>query len=160
MLKRAKVELCQTHAEKASFYLNTSGFIWQIREYSAQTESRIFEEASKKAFNEEMRILQWRTVQRRAVSTLRSTASLPNHTIPTLRQSPPSSSSPPPTFPFLNPDAVPPKPTLEESSPAGKVYKLTWPKNPRNILVVKKRNDERVKEAAITFARWEFLSVG
>jgi hypothetical protein len=31
---------------------------------------------------------------------------------------------------------------------------LTWPTNPRNVLVVKKRRDERVKEAAITFARY------
>ena len=100
-----------------------------------------------------MRILQLRAIQRRGVSTLRSTISLPNRTTPTLRQSPPSPSSPPPTFPFLNPDTVPPRPTLEESSPAGTVYKLTWPTNPRNIFVVKKRKDERVKEAAITFAK-------
>lgn len=91
----------------------------------------------------------------RGITTLRSTESLPNHTIPTLRQHPPSSSTPPPTFPFLNPQIVPPRPNYHEgeASPAGKVYRLTWPTNPRNILVVKKRRDDRVKEAAITFAR-------
>lgn len=104
-----------------------------------------------------MRILQLRAIQRRGLSTLRSTVSLPDHVVPTLRQSPPSSSSPPPTFPFLNPDTVPPRPTLEETSPAGKVYKLTWPTNPRNILIVKKRKDERVKDAAITFAKSGFF---
>jgi hypothetical protein len=90
----------------------------------------------------------------RYIGTLRSTRSLLNHTTPTLRQHPPLSSGPLPTFPFLNPDIVPPRPNLEESSPAGKVFKLTWPSNPRNILIVKKRRDEKVKEAAITFARY------
>jgi hypothetical protein len=90
----------------------------------------------------------------RYMGTLPSTRSLPNHTTPTLRQHPPLSSGPPPTFPFLNPDIVPPRPNLEESSPAGKVFKLTWPSNPRNILIVKKRRDEKVKQAAITFARY------
>jgi hypothetical protein len=95
-------------------------------------------------------------IQCRTIATLRSTVSLPNRTIPTLRQHPPTSSAPPPTFPFLNPDIVPPRPNLEESSPAGKVFKLTWPTNPQNILVVKKRRDDRVKEAAITFAKYAF----
>jgi len=90
----------------------------------------------------------------RRISTLRSTTHLPNHTIPTLRQYPPSSSAPPPTFPFLNPDVVPPRPSYEESSPAGKLFKFTWPTNPRNILIIKKRRDEKVTDAAITFARY------
>lgn len=94
-----------------------------------------------------------RTGQQRGISMLRSTVSLPNHIAPTLRQYPPSSLSPPPTFPFLNPDAVPPRPSSEESSPAGKVFRLMWPTNIRNILVIKKRRDERVKEAAIKFAK-------
>jgi hypothetical protein len=89
-----------------------------------------------------------------AFTTLRSTVSLRNHITPTLRQHPPLSTSPPPTFPFLNPEVVPPRPNLEESSPAGKIFKLTWPTNPRNILVVKKRRDEKVLEAAVAFARY------
>jgi hypothetical protein len=92
--------------------------------------------------------------QCRGICTLRSTTALPGHIIPTFRQHPPSSASPPPTFPFLNPDLVPPRPSFEELSPAGKLYKLTWPVNPRNILVVKKRKDDKVREAAITFARY------
>ena len=95
-----------------------------------------------------------RFINHRQISTLRSTVHLPNHTIPTLRQHAPSSSTPPPTFPFLNPDAVPTRPSYEESSPAGKLYKLTWPVSPRNILVIKKRRDDKVKDAAITFARY------
>jgi len=91
---------------------------------------------------------------RRGIATLRSTIELPSHTSPTLRQHPPSPGSPPPTFPFLNPDLVPPRPSLEELSPAGKVYKLTWPSNPRNILVIKKRRDEKVKQAAILLAKY------
>jgi hypothetical protein len=90
----------------------------------------------------------------RGIATLRSTVSLGNHITPTLRQHPPLSSSPPPTFPFLNPEVVPPRPNFEESSPAGKIFKLTWPTNPRNILVVKKRRDEKVLEAAVAFARY------
>lgn len=73
--------------------------------------------------------------------------------MPTLRQHPPLSTSPPPTFPFLNPDVVPPRPNLEESTPAGKIFKLTWPMNLKNVLVVKKRKDDKVQEAAIAFAR-------
>jgi hypothetical protein len=97
--------------------------------------------------------------QSRRIATLRSTSLLPNHTRPTLRQHPPSSSSPPPTFPFLLPDLVPPRPSLEEVSPAGKVFKLTWPFHPKNILVVKKRKDEKVTDAAVAFARLILLDL-
>ena len=90
----------------------------------------------------------------RRMSTLRSTTSLPDHIVPTLRQNMQSSSSPPPTFPFLTPELVPPRPSYEEMSPAGKVFKLTWPTNPRNILIVKKRRDEKVRNAAVSFARY------
>ena len=88
----------------------------------------------------------------RRISTLRSTTTLPDRITPTLRANPPHPPSTP-TFPFLNPESVPPRPSFEEFSPAGRVCKLTWPSNPRNILVVKKRRDDKVKEAAITFAR-------
>lgn len=101
-----------------------------------------------------IRVLRIHRIASRGIATLRSTVSLPNHIIPTLRHHSPSSSSPPPTFPFLNPDVVPPREDGGEASPAGKVFKLTWPGNPRNILVVKKRRNDRVKEAAITFARY------
>lgn len=97
-------------------------------------------------------ILHFRTQSRR-ITTLRSTTHLPNHVSPTLRQHPPLSGTPPPTFPFLNPEVVPPRPSQEELSPAGKLFKLTWPTNPRNVLVVKKRRDEKVKQAAIEFAK-------
>lgn len=92
--------------------------------------------------------------QWRWITTLRSTTILPNRITPTLRQHPPLSGTPPPTFPFLNPEVVPTRPNLEESSPAGNLFRLTWPTNPRNILVVKKRRDDRVKEAAVAFAKY------
>jgi hypothetical protein len=90
---------------------------------------------------------------RRSVSSLRSTTSLQHHIVPTLRPNRPSSANPPPTFPFLHPDIVPPPPTLEEISPAGKLFKLTWPRTLRNIFIVKKRRDEKVTLAAIKFAQ-------
>ena len=88
----------------------------------------------------------------RRISTLRSTRTLPDRITPTLRANPPQPPSTP-TFPFLNPESVPARPSFEEFSPAGRVHKLTWPSNARNILIVKKRRDDKVKEAAITFAR-------
>jgi hypothetical protein len=91
----------------------------------------------------------------RGITTLRSTRLLPNHVTPTTRHHPPLSGTPPPTFPFLNPELAPPRPNGEELSPAGRLYKLTWPRNLRNLLVVKKRRDEKVKEAAIVFAQYE-----
>jgi hypothetical protein len=91
--------------------------------------------------------------QCRRIATLRSTVSLPNHTRPTLRQSHPASSGPPPAFPFLLSDFVPPRPLVEEASSVGKVFKLKWPTNPKNFLVIKKRRDDKVTEAAVTFAR-------
>src|SRR5579862_9744345 len=94
----------------------------------------------------------------RNMSTLRSTKTLPDHIMPTLRQLQQSSSSPPLNFPFLTPDLVPPRPSYEELSPAGKVFKLTWPTNPRNILIIKKRKDEKVTQAAVEFAKYAFCN--
>ena len=93
----------------------------------------------------------------RGMTTLRSTLSLPNRVVPTLRQHPPSTSTPPPTFPFLTPELVPPRTDLDGSPPPGKIFKLTWPTNPRNIFIVKKPHDERVKEAAVAFAKYYYI---
>jgi hypothetical protein len=94
------------------------------------------------------------SIQRRSISSLRSTKALPDHIMPLLRQHRQSSSSPPPSFPFLVPELVPPPPAYEEMSPAGKVFKLAWPTDPRNILIVKKRRDPKVTESAVKFAKF------
>lgn len=149
--------LSHEHALKIIVDLTTWLYGGGTGKLSASTEPQTFDVNIIVRMRMKMKILPGTMVfgrQCRCLGTLRSTVSLPNHTTPTLRQHPPLSSGPPPTFPFLNPDIVPPRPNLEESSPVGKIFKLTWPSNPRNILIIKKRRDEKVKQAAIAFARY------
>jgi len=155
----ARVLLSHTHAK-----FGNKAFISGFRDFASagggKLDLRLSFKSHKLERRAEMRlkIRTWRIPgQERNMSSLRSTKTLPDHILPILRHQRQSSSSPPTNFPFLVPDVVPPPPTQEEMSPAGKIFRLTWPTNPRNILIVKKRRDSKVTEAAITFAKYRAL---